>query len=99
MLRYFKNKCYVYATMHRCTPSVIRGNLRKIILKTLVKPNTPTTLAKILDTDRPSVSRSILFLCDENLLKCLNPKDKRGRLYQVTSEGKKVLKDMIEMRL
>ena len=80
--------------MNSCTKFVIRGKLRTKVLKSLSKPNTPTILAKKLSTDRPSVSRSILFLSKKKLLKCLNPDDKRGRLYVITEEGEKVLKDI-----
>jgi len=76
---------------------VIRGSLRKRVLFALDKPNTPTELAKKLDTDRSSVSRSILFLCKKGILKCINPNDKRGRLYKTTPKGYKIreyLKDV-----
>jgi len=84
--------------MHKFTKYVVRGVLRKRALKLLLNPTTPTELAKKMNTDRPSVSRSILFLCGKKLVRCLNPDDKRGRLYQTTSEGRKVLADLKRMQ-
>jgi DNA-binding MarR family transcriptional regulator len=83
--------------MQKETPGVIRGDLRKRVLLLLTNPNTPTALAKRLGTDRPSVSRAILFLCSKGLVRCLNPDDKRGRLYAVTAKGKKVIVDIKRM--
>ena len=83
--------------MHKHTKYVIRGSLRKNVLGALMKPNTPTILARKLGTERSSVSRSILFLLAKGLVESLNPDDKRGRLYVITNEGKKVLKDIKEM--
>jgi DNA-binding MarR family transcriptional regulator len=77
---------------------VLRGSLRKRVLLELSSSTTPTLLAKKLSTDRPSVSRSILFLVKIKLVKCLNPKDKRARLYALTDLGKSVLKDLGEIK-
>jgi len=71
---------------------VTRGKIRVLVLKTLVKPMTPTLLANIIKTHRPTVSRSILQLEKKGLVECITPKEKMGRYYQLTENGKKVLK-------
>lgn len=83
--------------MREATRYVVRGELRKDVLLALSRPNTPTLLAKRLKKDRPSVSRSILFLYRKGLLICINPTDKRGRLYEQSDEGKKVAEDIEDM--
>jgi len=69
---------------------VLSGGLRKSVLLALIIPTTPTELAKKLKGDRSSVSRVLLYLQDNGLVKCINNKDKRGRIYQLTEKGKKV---------
>ncbi len=92
-----KSICYVNVTMQKETKYVVRGELRKEVLFNLIAPSTPTFLAKKLNRDRPSVSRSILFLLNKSMVICLNPKDKRGRLYQISPLGKLVLTDLKKM--
>lgn len=41
---------------------------------------------------RTHVRRTLLELEQKSLVKCLNPKDRIGKLYQVTSKGKEILK-------
>ena len=68
-----------------------RSKNRKTVLENLEKPNTPTELASKLKIQRSTVSRAILELMEKKLVKCLTPKEKMGRLYQITDLGKKLL--------
>jgi len=68
-----------------------RSKNRKTVLENLGKPNTPTELASKLKIQRSTVSRAILELMEKKLVKCLTPKEKMGRLYQITDLGKKIL--------
>ena len=70
-----------------------RSKNRKTVLENLEKPNTPTELASKLKIQRSTISRAILELMDKKLVKCLTPKEKMGRLYQITDLGKKILKN------
>lgn len=70
-----------------------RSKNRITVLKNLEKPATPTELASKLKIQRSTISRAILELMDKKLVKCLTPKEKMGRLYQITDLGKKVLKE------
>ncbi|WP_231493676.1 hypothetical protein [Methanobrevibacter arboriphilus] len=38
------------------------------------------------------ISTILKELSDKNLIKCLNPQKRQGRLYTTTDKGKKVLK-------
>ncbi len=69
---------------------VLSGHLRKSVLLALIIPTTPTELAKKLKGDRSSVSRVLLYLQENGLVRCINNKDKRGRIYTLTEKGKKV---------
>ena len=70
-----------------------RSKNRKTVLENLEKPTTPTELASKLQIQRSTISRAILELMDKKLVKCLTPKEKMGRLYQITDLGKKILKE------
>jgi DNA-binding MarR family transcriptional regulator len=58
-----------------------KGRLRKEILSSLDKPQTATELAKMLHRHRSSVSRTLLSLEKEKLVRCLNPNDDKFRYY------------------
>ncbi len=74
-----------------------RGNRRKEILKLLVNTHSPITSNEIgikLKVSLPQVSFTIKELFGKELIECLNPKDKIGRLYKNTSEGKVILNEI-----
>lgn len=68
---------------------IVRGKVRKKVILNLEIPNTPTLLAKKLNLERSSVSRTLLYLEKIKIIQCINPKEKIGRVYQLTTEGKK----------
>ena len=76
--------------MYNLISFVARGKIRRIVLYELSEPHTPTELSRILKTHRSTISRTILALQKKGLVKCLTPKEKMGRYYQITSIGKKV---------
>jgi len=72
-----------------------RGSVRRKVLKALLKPNSPTELAKKIDIERSTVSRAIQALEEKGLVECLTPDERMGRYYQTTEIGRKVV-DVIE---
>jgi len=76
--------------MDKLISYVIRGSLRKKVISSLTIPNTPTLLAKKINIDRGSVSRTLINLQDAGIVICSNPKNKTGRIYKLTEKGKKV---------
>ena len=70
-----------------------RGKVKYKILKELNAPKTPTILAKKLNIHRSGISRILLELKNKELVKCLNPEDKRTRFYQITEIGKKLIEE------
>jgi len=69
---------------------VVNGTLRKKIILNLIIPNIATNLAKKIDVHRSSISRALLFLEKNSLVKCVNKDASFGRLYKLTDKGKKV---------
>jgi len=58
-----------------------KSKLRKEVYLALNEAKTPTELAKEIKKHRSSVSRVLLDLEKEGLVKCVNPKDKSFRHY------------------
>ena len=79
--------------MYELISFLSRSKNRRTVLKNLEKPTTPTELSSKLKIQRSTISRAILELMDKKLVKCLTPKEKMGRLYQITDLGKKILKE------
>jgi len=74
---------------------VLASKYRKIILKALLeKPKTPTQIANESGCNVSHISRSISELEKRNLLKCLNPYRRKGRIYSITEEGLKIVSKM-----
>ncbi|MBI5064996.1 hypothetical protein HZA97_02055 [Candidatus Woesearchaeota archaeon] len=71
---------------------ISRGSQRVIMLQNLNVPLTPTQLAKTTGIKVTNVSDNLRLMDEKNLVKCLNPKEKMGRLYELTKEGKKIAK-------
>ena len=68
-----------------------RGKARRLVLKSLNKPNSPTNLAKQLVMDRSTISRVMIELTEKGLVECLTPDEHSGRYYRITETGKKVI--------
>jgi len=81
--------------MYNLVSIVSRGSVRKKVLKGLLRPNTPTELAKVLGIARSAVSRAIQVLEKAGLVECLTPDEKMNRYYRTTEIGKKVV-DIID---
>ena len=65
---------------------------RKDIMKLLnTKSLTPTEISTELNTHVSQVTRTLLELEKRDLIKCLTPSLRKGRLYSITEKGKKSL--------
>jgi len=58
-----------------------KGELRREIYNSLTNPKTATEISKELGKHRSSVSRILLDLEKEGLIKCVNPEDDKFRHY------------------
>ena len=78
---------------------IMASKYRKNIVEKLSNKNyMPSFLAKEINVQLSHVSRALKELEDKNIVKCLNEKSKKGRIYSLTELGKK-LSQIIESEL
>ncbi|MDO5819466.1 MAG: winged helix-turn-helix domain-containing protein [Methanobrevibacter sp.] len=65
---------------------------REKVLKTLEGETLkPSDISKKTNIHRNNVSRTLSQLREKDLIRLLNPENKRGRLYELTEYGEKIL--------
>ncbi|MFH1638632.1 MAG: winged helix-turn-helix domain-containing protein [Candidatus Woesearchaeota archaeon] len=69
---------------------VLRGKQRREIIVQIEGPETPTGISSKSGYSLNHTSRILNELKRQGLAKLLNPKQKTGRLYVLTSKGKKI---------
>ncbi|XHH09227.1 MAG: hypothetical protein ACFCUE_00985 [Candidatus Bathyarchaeia archaeon] len=72
-----------------------RGKRRQTTLEVFRKSPVPLTVNDIHLRTKIALSQAsatITELEEKNLIQCLTPQDKIGKLYQITQEGKELLK-------
>lgn len=73
---------------------VIKGKQRTKILKVMDKPLIPTQIKEKTDLSLNNVSDILRDFRKRKLAECINPKEKTGRLYELTDKGKKIRKQL-----
>lgn len=73
---------------------VIRSKHRKRVFELLDKPKTPSQLAEELKLNIGFISNILISLINRSLIKCLNPNEKRHRLYVRTEKGETLIKEI-----
>lgn len=76
---------------------VIASRTRKSIIMKLDTPRIPTFLAKDLSINLANVSRALAELEKKNIVLCLTPKQKVGKIYTLTKKGKEILEKIMKM--
>lgn len=76
------------------TTYLVRSRKRIELFKLLEKPKTPTQLSKFMKSSLPNVSLKLRDLSERGLVICINPEDRKGRIYQLTEKGNKVLEEL-----
>lgn len=72
---------------------VLRGKLRKSIMLSLkVRPKVSSEIASELKTSLPNISKSMNELKKKDLVECLTPELKVGRVYALTKIGKEIIR-------
>jgi predicted transcriptional regulator len=69
---------------------VVRSKRRVQIIKSLEIPKTPTQIAKDVKSSVSHISRTLKQFEEKGIIECLTPKEKVGRIYKLTKEGKKI---------
>lgn len=67
---------------------------QKIMLSLKEKPLTPVAMAEKTELHTSHVSNTLAELTKEKLVVCLTPKLRKGRLYELTPTGKKILNNL-----
>ena len=78
---------------------IIRSSYRKKAFMMLENPIRPSEIAKKLNIRLTHITRELRALKGHNLVECLNPKERIGRIYELTKKGKKLKKDMAFKKL
>lgn len=74
---------------------VLASNYRKKVLIALKdKALTPMAISEKTGVYPTHVSTTLSELTEKNLVVCLTPQLKKGRLYEITKEGQKLLKHL-----
>ena len=68
---------------------------KKVILALKDKPLTPATISNKTKLYPSHVSLTLLELTKKNLVSCLTPKLRKGKLYDLTKNGHGLLKHLI----
>lgn len=73
---------------------VNRGSRRKSVLELLAKSEKPVSTNDVKKSLKIAISQAsftLKELSSKRLVKCINPKDKIGKLYVITRKGKVLL--------
>lgn len=74
---------------------ILASNYRKKVLLALQeKTDTPSEIAEKTKIYPSHISNTLSELVEKKLVVCLTPKLKKGRLYELTANGKKILKNL-----
>jgi len=65
-------------------------NRRKVLQELSKSPQIPSDLSKKLNLNINHVSRALAELRRNDLVRCVNPEDKKGRVYELSEKGKEV---------
>lgn len=66
---------------------VVRSKNRKLVILSLDRPKNPTQISEELSLSLPHVSRALKELEEMELVKCLTPNEKLGRIYARRNGG------------
>lgn len=67
---------------------------KKVMIILQDKPNTPSSISEKTKIYPSHISNTLSELVEKKLVVCLTPKLKKGRLYELTANGKKILKKL-----
>lgn len=69
----------------------------RVILSLVSRPQVPSKIAKDVSMNLAHVSRTLNELESHGLVKCLTPSRSKGRLYEVTETGKRMIRKYKEL--
>ena len=69
---------------------ILRGKQRRKIVEALDKPKIPTQIKDDANLSLNNVSDVLRSFREKKIVKCINPKEKTGRIYELTPKGMKI---------
>ena len=76
---------------------VVSSKYRKLVIKVLYKgPAIPKEISRRTGKAQPHISRALKELKNRKLVTCINPQEKKGRIYKLTTIGLKVAEEVIK---
>lgn len=78
---------------------IIRSTYRKKVFLLLDNPIRPSEISKKLEIRLTHITRELRELKKRELIECLNPSERVGRLYQLTHKGKLLKTEMKKKNL
>ncbi len=76
---------------------VIAGKTRKAVIMKMSSHGNPTFLANALKIHVANASRALIELENEDLVDCITPNKRVGKIYALTEKGKEVVDKIKEM--
>jgi DNA-binding MarR family transcriptional regulator len=74
---------------------VVASRYRKIIVESLYRrQRTPSQLAKECGIPLTRVSNTLTELVVKEIVECLTPNQRKGRIYKLTEQGRKIAETM-----
>lgn len=73
---------------------VLKGKQRRKILKIMDRPMIPTQIKEKANLSLNNVSDILREFRKRKVARCVNPKEKTGRLYKLTEKGEKLRKQL-----
>ena len=72
--------------------SFVKGSSYRIkVVKSLLEyPKTPTQIADEVGIHRNNISNTLKELKQQNIVECINPEVRKGKLYRLTDIGEKL---------
>lgn len=74
---------------------VVRGKQRKKIIRVMDKPKIPSQIKEETNLGLNNVSDILREFRKKKIAECINPDEKTGRLYKLTTKGMKI-REMLE---
>lgn len=80
---------------------ILRGSQRREIIKVMEDIKIPAQIYKESAVLNPKITRNsvsdvLKVFTEKKIAKCINPNEKKGRLYELTLTGKMIQNEMIK---
>jgi predicted transcriptional regulator len=76
--------------MEKDYPWIVRGTQRTKVIKVMNKPKIPTQIKDDANLALNNVSDVLREFREKKIARCVNPKEKTGRIYELTPKGMRI---------